>query len=239
MIEKEQPAARGRASKRKLGLALFVILLVVAGVFLPLRQWVDAALGWSQGLGIWGAPAVASLFIPASVFMLPGSPISIAAGFAFDFPIALCSVILFSNLGAQAAFLVGRTLFQGSISKWVAANPKRAIVERAVSSQGFRLVVLLRLSPLIPFNALNYALSVSKVSYRSYALGTLIGMLPGTVLFVSVASALGKAGRKWTDAEIDTGSTGNVLMIAGIVAGIVAVALVTKRARALLAEELA
>jgi uncharacterized membrane protein YdjX (TVP38/TMEM64 family) len=206
---------------------------------LPIKDWVDSALTWSRELGGWGAPMVAALFVPASVFMLPGSPIGIATGFAFDFPIALASVVLFSNLGAQAAFVIGRWLFRDSISSWVAANPKRQAVERAVSSQGFRVVFLLRLSPLIPFNALNYALSVSRVKFRSYALGTFLGMLPGSLLFVSVASALGAAGRDWSEGELDTGLSGKFLLGLGIATGFAAIGLVTKRAKALLAEELA
>jgi len=204
-----------------------------------MKEWVGEILVWSRGLGAWGAPLVASLFIPASVLMLPGTPISLATGFVFDFPSAFFSVVLFSNLGAQAAFGIGRGLLRRPIAAWVDKDKRRKAVEQAVSGQGFRLVLLLRLSPLIPFNALNYALSVSQVSFRAYALGTFLGMLPGTLLFLSVASALGRAGREWSEAEVDTGSAGNLLMGFGIASAFVAVALVTKRARALLAEELA
>ena len=214
-------------------------LLLAAGIWLPMKEWVGELLEWSRGLGAWGAPMVASLFIPASVLMLPGTPISLATGFVFDFPSALASVILFSNLGAQAAFGIGRGLFRRPIAAWVDRNPRRKAVEQAVSSQGFRLVLLLRLSPLIPFNALNYALSVSRVSFRAYALGTFLGMLPGTLLFLSVASALGRAGSEWSEAQVDTGTSGNLLLWFGVASAFVAVGLVTKRARALLAKELA
>lgn len=221
--------------RKSLIAVLFVAALVSVAFFLPLRPIVERVLEWAEGFGPWGAPLVASLFIPASVLGVPGTAITLLTGFAFEFVPAFASVVVFSNLGAHAAFRVGRSFLRERLLRWVERDPRRAAVERAVSEQGFRIVLLLRLSPLIPFNALNYALAVSRVRFAPYALATFLGMLPGTLLYCSVASALGRAGRRYTG-TVDTGAWGDVLLGVGILASIAVVVLVTRRARKILAE---
>jgi uncharacterized membrane protein YdjX (TVP38/TMEM64 family) len=221
---------------RRSWLALALVAALVLGLSrLPVRPWLEAVQAWAAGFGPWGAPLFAALFVPASVLMIPGALIGILCGFAFELVPAVLSVIVFSNLGAQAAFLVGRALLRGRLQPWVARDARRSAVERAVSEQGFRLVLLLRFSPLLPFNALNYALSVSRISFRDYALATFLGMLPGTVLYCSLANALGRAGKSMTG-KLETGAWGNVLLGLGIAASLAAVVLVTRRARRILAE---
>jgi uncharacterized membrane protein YdjX (TVP38/TMEM64 family) len=220
---------------RRSWLALALVAALVVGLsLLPVRPWLEAVQAWAAGFGRLGPPLFAALFVPASVLMIPGALIGILCGFAFELVPAVLSVIVFSNLGAHAAFLVGRTLLRGKLQAWVARDPRRSAVERAVSEQGFRLVLLLRFSPLLPFNALNYALSVSRISFRDYALATFLGMLPGTVLYCSVANALGRAGKSVTG-KLETGAWGNVLLGLGIAASLAAVVIVTRRAKRILA----
>ena len=204
----------------------------------PLRDLVGGTLEWAEGVGPLGAVVVASLFVPASLLLIPGTLIGVACGFAFGFLPAFLAVVVFSNLGAQAAFLVGRRVFHRRVAAWVEADPRRVAVERAVSDQGFRVILLLRLSPLLPYNVLNYALSVSRVRFSAYAGATFLGMLPGTALNLSAAAALGRAGREWTDG-VDTGSWGLLWLGLRVVAAVLAVVLVAQRARRLLAEAMA
>jgi uncharacterized membrane protein YdjX (TVP38/TMEM64 family) len=230
--------SRPSAAARRPWIALVLgVALAVTFAFLPVRAWLTAVQEWAASFGPWGAPLFAALLVPASMLMVPGTLIGVLCGFAFDLLPAVVSVIVFSNLGAQAAFLVGRALFRTRLLAWVARDPRRSAVERAVSEQGFRLVLLLRLSPLLPFNALNYALSAARLPFRDYALATFLGMLPGTLLYCSLANALGRAGKSVTG-KLEAGVLGNVLLGIGIAASLAAVVLVTRRARRILAETL-
>ena len=85
--------------------------------------------------------------------------------------------------------MIGRTLLRGWVEQRVARNPKFQAIDRAIGEQGFKIVLLLRLSPVFPFNLLNYALSLTNVSFRDYFLASWIGMLPGTVMYVYVGKA--------------------------------------------------
>jgi uncharacterized membrane protein YdjX (TVP38/TMEM64 family) len=175
---------------------LLLGLIVVAGVagllFLPLRDWLAPFRAWMQGLGIWGLVLLAAAFIPACLLMLPGALITLGAGAAFDFVPAVVAISLGSTTGAACAFVVGRTLARPWVESKVQGNP-RFPVDRAIGEQGFKIVFLLRLSPIFPFNVLNYALALTRVSFRDYVLASWIGMLPGTILYVYLGSAAQQA----------------------------------------------
>jgi uncharacterized membrane protein YdjX (TVP38/TMEM64 family) len=94
-----------------------------------------------------------------------------------------------STIGAALAFLVGRYLVRDSVRTWVADNPKFAAVDAAVARRGWWIVFLLRLSPVFPFNLLNYALGLTGVSFTRYVLASWVGMLPGTIAYVLVGVA--------------------------------------------------
>ena len=89
--------------------------------------------------------------------------------------------------GSAATFLIARYLARGWVARRIARYPRFAAVDRAVGADGLRIVFLLRLSPVFPFNLLNYALGATRVRFRDYLLGAL-GMLPGTFLYVYLGS---------------------------------------------------
>ena len=168
----------------------FVVVTIIAGIsLLPVRQYLVDALEWTQGLGAWGPVFVALFYIAACVFMLPGSVLTLGAGFLFGVPVGLLSAWTGASQGACAAFLVGRTLARDWVARKVSSNPKFAAVDEAVGREGFKIVLLLRLSPVFPFNFLNYALGLTKVSFGKYALASLLGMLPGGLMYVYFGSA--------------------------------------------------
>ncbi len=219
-----------------LRIAGVVVLLVVIGVcllLLPINSYISEFLTWVQGLGVWGPVALAAAYVVACVFLLPGSLLTLGAGFAFGLFRGFLAVWVGSNVGAAAAFLVGRTLARGWVEKKVASNPKFRAIDQAIGEQGFKIVFLVRLSPVIPFNLLNYGLGLTRVSFRAYVLGTFLGMLPGTVMYVYLGS-LGKnlaemsAGREKTVEE-------QVLFFAGLLATVVVTVLITRVAKKALA----
>jgi uncharacterized membrane protein YdjX (TVP38/TMEM64 family) len=182
-------------------LVLIVTTLVVALFLLPVKDWLIKALEWTQDLGTWGPAFVILFYIIACVLFLPGSVLTLGAGFIFKVIVGTITVSIGSTLGACAAFLIGRTFARKWISKKIAQNKKFDAIDNAVGAQGFKIVFFLRLSPVFPFNLLNYAFGLTKVSFSKYALASWIGMLPGTIMYVY----LGAGVRSLTDV-----ATGNV-----------------------------
>ncbi len=211
---------------------------LVALVFLPLREYLTTVLAWARSAGPWGALIVTAIYVPACLFFIPGSLITLGAGFAFGVFWGFIAVSIGSILGATAAFLAGRTLLRDWIEPRVAAMPRFAAIDRAVGRQGFRIVLLARLSPAFPFNLLNYAFGLTSVSLRSYVLASWLGMLPGTLMYVY----FGSAAKNLTDLAAGRASGGvgkQVLFAVGLIATIAVTVIVTRLARKALNEVVA
>lgn len=193
------------------------------------------ALEWTQSLGAFGPIFLALFYIVACVFFLPGSVLTLGAGFLFGVPVGLLSAWTGATLGACVAFLVGRTLARDWVARKISGNPKFAGVDEAVGREGFKIVLLLRLSPVFPFNFLNYALGMTKVSFRNYALASLIGMLPGGLMYVY----FGSAARSLADiasGKVEGGWAAQVFFWVGLGATVVVAGFVTRLARKSLKE---
>lgn len=177
--------------KWRIGILLLLIVVAVLAVASGIdvsaltRRFVEAL----QSQGDIGLVWLGLSYIPASVFFFPASLLTLAGGFTFGVVKTLIAVSLGSTVGATAAFLAGRTLLRGLIEHKVAADPRFQALDAAVAEQGFKIVMLTRLSPVLPFNLLNYAFGLTKVRLRDYVLASWIGMFPGTLLYVSIGSA--------------------------------------------------
>ena len=178
---------------------------------------------------------LAAVWIPAALLFVPGSLITLGTGFLLGVGWGLVTVSIGSTLGAVAAFLMGRSLARDRVQGWVAGRPRFRAVHRAVGTGGLGIVLLARLSPLFPYNFLNYALGVTGIGLRDYAVGSWLGMLPGTLLYVVLGStaqalaSLGVGGRgrsplEWT------------LFGLGLLATVAVTWIVARRATAILAE---
>lgn len=217
-------------------LALALALTGVAALYFlvwPLRarlgEYVEQARTLDQGYVF----LFAALYLPFCVLVLPGTWVTIFCCLVFGFWPTFPAIVLASNLGAQLAFWLGRTLLRARVHAGLVSRPKLGAVERAIGEESFRLVLLLRLTPLIPFNALNYLLGVTPIRFGPYALATFLGMLPGTALncytFASVRDlAPILAGKLPPD------PLGLAGLVARIVLTLLATWLVARRARAAL-----
>ena len=138
-------------------------------------------------------------------------------------------------LGAEAAFLLGRTWLREWARRRLSAVPKLQAVEQAVSREGLKLVLLTRLSPAFPFSLLNLAYGLSEVSWRHYSIG-LIGILPGTILFCSLGALAGDVARfgEVLRGQADAGTW--ALRIVGLLATVASVWLAGRAARRALAD---
>lgn len=194
-------------------------------------------LEWVSGLGMLGPVIYAVIYIIACVFLIPGSILTLGAGILFGVAYGSVIVCISATLGATCSFLVGRYLARGWVARKVEGNPKFKAIDEAVAREGWKIVGLTRLSPVFPFVLLNYAYGLTKVSLRDFFFASLVGMIPGTVMYVYIGSVigdvakLGAGGRTRTTAEW-------VLYGIGLAATVAAAVLVARIARAALGRSL-
>lgn len=193
------------------------------------------ALEWVESLGFLGGIAFVGLYIVATVALLPGSILTLGAGVVFGVVMGSVYVFVGATLGAIAAFLVGRYLARDRISQKIAGNPNFAAIDQAVAQEGFKIVLLTRLSPVFPFNLLNYSFGITGVSLRDYALGS-VGMIPGTLMYVYIGSLAGDIARIGTEGQPTDPTLQWVIRIVGFIATVAVTVYVTRLARKALAE---
>ncbi len=185
------PASRrSRSAKRDwrgwvrwIGFGLILAVLCGAWFLLPLREWMDGLQSWLQGFGPWGVAILVLILVFMTFLPAPDWPLPIAAGYVYGvwaFPLVYGSIALASAF----AFLAARYLFRDRIRAWLHRRPKYRALDRAVGEDGWQVVVLVRLSPIVPFNLQNYAFGVTAVPFWPYLGGTLAGIVPGTALYV-------------------------------------------------------
>lgn len=201
--------------------------------------WADAALHaleWAQTLGPGvGSAAVVGLYVVCALAMLPAAPLSLLAGFVLGPVWGTVAVSLGSTLGATAAFAAGRTALRPWLRARLARWPRVQALERAVVDQGFRMVLLTRLSPIFPYNVLNYAYGLTGVDMRRYVLATWLGMLPGTALYVGLGAAANDVTQAMLAPQEAPSVERWVMLSVGVLAAGVAAALFARRARVELA----
>ncbi len=209
--------------------------LLAAGPLLPVQDYLSAVLAYVESIGSWGPVLLAATYVVACVLLLPGSILTLGAGVLFGVVRGTITVSIGSVVGATVAFLVGRTFLRGWIERRIASDGRFAAIDRAVGEHGAKIVLLLRLSPVIPFNLLNYALGLTRVRFRHYVLASWIGMLPGTLMYVYLGSAL-KSLADVANGSPKGGTLQSIFFLVGLVMTVVATVVVTRIARRALAE---
>ena len=192
MSPPDTPAPSRSARGRALAWLLAIAAVLVLARYLDAPARVSEALDRIAALGPWGPALFVPLYVAATVLFLPGSVLTIGAGAVFGLVRGALIVSLSATLGATAAFLIGRYLARDWIARKVQAYPRFGAIDEAVAREGWKIVGLLRLSPVVPFNLLNYAFGVTRVPLRDYVLASWIGMMPGTVLYVYLGSIAGE-----------------------------------------------
>ncbi len=192
------------------------------------QQWLIDTLDGLQAHGWATAIAFIALYILATLVGLPGSVLTLGAGAIFGLFWGTLYVFIGATLGAIAALLLSRYLLRGWIRKSIAQHPSLAVFDQTLRTAGLKLVILTRLSPLFPFNLLNYAFGLTGVSLRDYTLGS-IGMLPGTLLYVYLGSLTGDLARLGTVQQPPALQWGFRLM--GLAATVITTVYITKLAR--------
>jgi uncharacterized membrane protein YdjX (TVP38/TMEM64 family) len=162
--------------------------IVVAAKTFHIQDTLKAAVDWIGNLGAWGPVIFICIYIVAAVLFIPGFVLTLGAGALFGVVLGSVWVSIGATLGATAAFLVGRYLARDVIARKIAKNEKVAAIDRAVADEGWKIVLLTRLSPVFPFTLLNYAFGLTRVRLSHYVLASWIGMMPATVMYVYLGS---------------------------------------------------
>jgi uncharacterized membrane protein YdjX (TVP38/TMEM64 family) len=226
-----------RTQRVPLGKLVLGLVALVAIVWLGRRAgaYVPLFAEWVEGLGLLGPVVFILGYAAAVVAFVPGSLLTLAAGAIFGVVKGTVLVLAAAILGSTGAFLVARYFARSAVERRIQGDPRFAAIDRAVGEQGRRIVFLLRLSPVFPFNLLNYALGLTRVRLADYVVAG-IGMLPGTLLYVysgkvagDVAAAAGGAAPARGPAEV-------ALLGVGLLATVVVTTLVTRIARRALRE---
>jgi uncharacterized membrane protein YdjX (TVP38/TMEM64 family) len=162
---------------------ILLLVLCLGWFLLPLREWVEALQSWLLGLGLWGVLIFTLILTVVTCLPAPDWPLPIAAGYVYGFwafPLTYASIAFASML----AFLAARYLLRDKIRSLLVRRPKYRKLDRAVAEDGWQVVVLMRLSPIVPFKLQNYALGVTAIPFLQYLTATLIGIAPGIAIYV-------------------------------------------------------
>src|SRR4029450_4877934 len=213
--------------------ATAVVAVVVAVQYVHVQDVLQAALDWIGKLGPLGPVMFVGLYVVATVLFIPGSVLTLGAGAVFGVALGSVCVSISATLGATAALLVGRYLSRDAIARKIEKNEKFAAIDRAVADEGWKIVLLTRLSPVFPFTLLNYAFGLTRVKLGHYVLASWIGMMPGTVMYVYLGSLVNvSAGHR----QRKTGEW--VLYGVGLLATVTVTVFVTRLARKALAKKI-
>jgi uncharacterized membrane protein YdjX (TVP38/TMEM64 family) len=183
-------AARRFPWRVVLAVAAVSAVLVLLRV-LPTQRWLAGVQRWVEGLGFWAPLAYGAVYVGAALLLVPGSVLTLGAGLIFGVARGTLVVVLAATVASALAFLLARSVARGRVEGWARTSPRFEAIDQAVREQGWKVVALLRLSPLVPFSLSNYLYGLTAVSFWPYVLATAVAIVPGTLLYVS----LGAAGR--------------------------------------------
>jgi len=181
-------------------------------------------------LGAWGPVLFIAAYVVASVTLAPAFLLTFAAGAVFGLWRGTLLVYVAASLGSSAVFAIASPLADSRFLKWLRKDPRVAAVRNAVVGEGAWVMFLLRLSPVVPFVFLNYALALSGVRYRDFMAAS-VGMLPAIVMYVYYGKVAGDVAKLAAGIAPPRGPAYYTLLVVGLIATIVATTAVTRAAR--------
>ena len=155
---------------------------------LPIGEWLAATHQWLAGLGAWAIPAFVVIYVLAAVFWLPNIVLILAAGTLFGLTEGVISASIADTVSIAACFIIGQTVGRRWITGAIGENSRFHKLDRAFSEKGWKLVLLTRLSPVLPSNILNYGFSITRINFWEYLFFSWLGMLPVIFTYVYVGT---------------------------------------------------
>jgi uncharacterized membrane protein YdjX (TVP38/TMEM64 family) len=215
--------------------AAAIVAIVFAGR--RLGGEVTAVLDRISALGPAAPAAFVAIYILACVLFVPGSILTIGAGVLFGVVWGSIYVSIAATVGATAAFVLGRYLMRDWVARRIENNVRFRAIDDAVAREGWKIVVLTRLSPVFPFNLLNYAFGLTKVRLLDYVAASWAGMIPGTVMYVYIGSLSGDLARAASGAGTARPAGAWMLNVVGFVATVAVAVYATRIGARALREE--
>ena len=222
---------------KQASLAIVLVGLVIAAFTLPIVDWLAAFFAWVQANPAIAWAVFIVFYVSAVVLMLPGSILTLGAGYLFGLGYGFVIVSFASTVGATCAFLVGRFFAREWVAGKLSAMPRFSALDRAVGARGALVVLLTRLSPAFPFTLLNYALGLTQVPLKTYVLVSWLGMMPGTLLYVYLGSIAQNLTAVFSG-ELAESPVGNTLLYLGLAATLALTVLITRFASGALDQHL-
>ncbi|KAG7353338.1 SNARE associated golgi protein [Nitzschia inconspicua] len=201
------------------------------------RAGIKTFLQWIEENPGAGVVAFILVYFVATIVFIPGSILTLGAGFVFSASfgslgvgilLGTMSVFIGASGGAIVSFLLGRYLFRDSVGKLSKKYSVFEALDKGLAEKGLRIMVLLRLSPIIPFNAINYVAAVTAISFRSYVLA-MFAIIPGTLLYVFLGASTGSIADSASGGDNLTVTI--VVVVVGLIFGVIAVGLTSYYAR--------
>lgn len=191
---------------------------------------VPAAVAAIRGMGAAAPVVFVGAYAIAVVALMPSSLLTLVGGALFGLAHGALYALSGATLGSTAAFLMGRHGARRLVGRYLASNPNITAIDNAVSAKGRRLVFLLRLSPVVPFNFLNYALGLTTISVSDFMLAS-VGMIPGAFLYAYWGKVAGEAFLLAGQAHVPEDTSYYVFLLVGLVATVAATTVVTRTAQ--------
>ncbi len=188
---------------------------------LPIDGLMEALRAWIAGLGFWAPLVYALVYGLAATLFIPGSALSLAAGLLFGVWLGTATVWLGAVIAIALSFLIARYAARAKVEAMATTRPRFAAIDRAIGDQGWKIVALMRLSPVFPFNLQNYLFGVTAIGFLPCWLASAVFIVPGTFLYVYLGYAGGEA------AAVVGGANTDVLKLALNGIGLLATAVVT------------
>ncbi len=179
-------AQRWAPTLRLASIAVALVALVMILRTLPIEELSERMQAWVASLGVWGPAVYAGIYAIASVFMLPASALTALSGVLFGLGLGTAVVSVGSIAGAALAFFLARYLLRNKVATMLASQPKLRAIDAAIAEGGWKIVAMLRLSPLVPFNVQNYLYGMTPIRFVPCIVTSWLTMLPGTFLYVYI-----------------------------------------------------
>lgn len=151
-------------------------------------SFVEAIPERVAGMGSLGAIYFFCIYVLAECLAIPATPLTLSAGYLFGGPMGVCIALLAGSTAAGIGFLLSRTFLRPVIVRMAEKRPVFKKINKAVEREGFKIVLLMRLSPLLPFSIANYLFGLSNVRFTSFMAASLLGFAPGTCTYVYLAT---------------------------------------------------
>lgn len=234
MADRDPPVETGEAAPLHpmvyIAASALVVGLIIVWAVLPVKEWLQDLTEWVRALGLFGLLVFILVYVVVTVVLAPAEVMSIAAGIIFG-AWGIPVVVVAATIGASLAFLLARYLIRARVKALGRKSRVFAAVDKAVSEQGWKIVLLLRLNPLVPFGLQNYLFGATDIAVLPYAIATFFGIMPGAAMYVYLG-ILGHAA-----AGADSGSAGTMtLFAAGFVVTAITVIVIMRGAKAKLKE---